>query len=243
MYREVYAGRYYELWQQPAHPSTRVVEHLSLGDSTRYPYCGNASTPAPHGYLCPVAPAAVPSCSRILRLAATAAVDHGALIAVARANPIVVRATDTQWSSGWDAYPPSGTLTPVAAGAFATAHLVIPHGVRGYQLWLGGSFARGFTVSVDGRRIGAVADALDPVGAYERVGAPLTLGPGTHALTVTYPNANLSPGNADSEEYTSLSAIALSPPSSQMRLLTLKPDRARSLCGRSLDWIEAVAPA
>jgi hypothetical protein len=243
IFREVYAGRYYELWQQPAQPATRVIEHLGLGDTVSDPYCGNASSPAPHGYLCAIAPAAVPSCSRVLGLAATAAVDHGELVAYARPNPIVVRGTDTQWSTGWDAYPPSGTLTPIAGGASATAHIVIPHGVSDYQLWLGGSFARGFTVSVDGRRIGSVADALDPVGAYERVGSPLTLRPGTHAITITYPNANLSPGNADSEEYTSLSEIALSPPDSQMRLLTVKPALARTLCGRLLDWIEVVTPA
>ena len=243
IFREVYAGRYYELWQQPAHPTTRVIEHVGLGDTVTDPYCGNASSPAPHGYLCAIAPATVPSCSKVLALAATAAADHGELVAFARPNPIVVRGTDTQWSSGWDAYPPSGTLTPIAGGASATAHIVIPHGVSGYQLWLGGSFARGFTVSVDGRRIGAIADALDPVGAYERVGSPLTLRPGTHAITITYPNANLSPGNADSEEYTSLSEIALSPPDSQMRLVTVKPALARSLCGRLLDWIEVVTPA
>jgi len=242
IFREVYAGRYYELWQQPAHAATRVIEHVGLGDTVTDPYCGNASSPAPHGYLCAVAPAAVPSCSKVLGLAATAAADHGELVAFARPNPIVVRGTDTQWSTGWDAYPPSGTLTPIAGGASATAHIVIPHGVSGYQLWLGGSFARGFTVSVDGRRIGAIADALDPVGAYERVGSPLTLRPGTHAITITYPNANLSPGNADSEEYTSLSEIALSPPDSQMRLVTVKPALARSLCGRLLDWIEVVTP-
>ena len=243
IFREVYAGRYYELWQQPAHPTTRVIEHVGLGDTVTDPYCGNASSPAPHGYLCAIAPATVPSCSKVLALAATAAADHGELVAFARPNPIVVRGTDTQWSSGWDAYTPSGTLTPIAGGASATAHIVIPHGVSGYQLWLGGSFARGFTVSVDGRRIGAIADALDPVGAYERVGSPLTLRPGTHAITITYPNANLSPGNADSEEYTSLSEIALSPPDSQMRLVTVKPALARSLCGRLLDWIEVVTPA
>ena len=244
IYREVYAGHYYELWQQPAHAATRVIEHLGLGDTVSDPYCGNASAPQPHGYLCAIAPAAVPSCSKVRALAATAAADHGELAAFARPNPIVLRATDTQWSSsGWDAYTPSGTLTPLAAGASATAHVLIAHGAHDYQLWLGGSFGRGFTVSVDGRRIGAVADALDPVGAYERVGAPLTLRPGTHAITITYPNGNLAPGNADSEEYTSLSEIALSPPDSQMRLLTVSPARARSLCGRLLDWIEVVTPA
>jgi hypothetical protein len=154
----------------------------------------------------------------------------------------VLRGTDTQWSSGWLSDVASGTLTPTTAGATATAHVVIPHTAKGYQLWLGGSFARGLTVSIDGQRIGAVADALDPVGAYERIGSPLTLVPGTYAITLTYPKANLSPGNADTEDYTSLTAIALSPPSTTGQMVTVTPARARSLCGRSLDWLEVVAP-
>jgi hypothetical protein len=241
-YTRVYAGRYYELWQQPAHPSERLIEHVPLGDTTSDAYCGNASN-APHSPLCPIAPAAVPSCASVLALAATASADHGELHAYLRPNPIVLRGTDTQWSgSGWLSDLPSGTLTPTAAGASATAHVVIPHLARDYQLWLGGSFARGFSVSINGRRIGAVADTLDPVGAYERIGSPLTLAPGTYAITVTYPSATLAPGSADSEDYTSLSAIALSPPSTTAQLVAVKPAQARSLCGRSLDWIEVVAP-
>ena len=40
-----------------------------------------------------------------------------------------------------------------------------------------------------------------------------------------------------------LSAIALAPPAGEGRLLRVAPARARTLCGRSLDWIEVVAPA
>jgi hypothetical protein len=240
-YRRVYAGRYYELWQQPAHPIERVVEHLPLGDTLRDAYCGRASN-APYSPLCPIAPAAVPGCAQIRALAATASADHGFLRAYVRPNPIVLRGTDTQWSSGWLSDVASGTLTPTTAGATATAHIVIPHTARGYQLWLGGSFARGLAVSIDGRRIGTVSDALDPVGAYERIGPPLTLTPGAHTITLTYPKANLAPGSADSEDYTSLTAIALSPPSTAARMVTVAPAQARALCSRSLDWLEVVAP-
>ena len=242
--RPVYQGRYYALWQQPARQTVRVIEHEPLGDTLHDAYCGNASPGAPYSPLCPIAPAALPSCTMVRSLASTAAADGGELLAYERPNPIVVRGTDTQWSaSGWLSSPQTGTLTAAASGATATAHIVVRHAARDYQLWLGGSFGRGFTVSLDGRPVGSVADALDPPGAYERIGSPLTLQAGTHAITITYPGANLSPGNADSEYYTSLFAIALSPPSSQMHYVEVKPARAQSLCGRSLDWIEVVAPA
>jgi hypothetical protein len=156
------------------------------------------------------------------------------LRAYERTNPIVVRVP--------------GTLGPTAAGASATARIKIPDGVKGWELWLGGSFVRGFDVAVDGHPIGAVADQLEPLGAYEQVGPSLTLTPGVHSVTVTFPSANLSPGNADldSSRLDQLTAIALSPPlypaSGSGTMLTVAASDAQALCGRSLDWIEIVKP-
>jgi hypothetical protein len=249
IYTLIWSGRYYQLWQQPAHPALRVIQHEPLGDSLTDAYCGAASN-APFNPLCPIAPASVPPCTEVTSLAATAAHDDAELRAYQRTNPIVLRATQTQWPGFWaddhdSTGAPEDTLTPTGPGS-AVAHIEIPHGVTDYQLWLGGSFARGFEVSVDGHHIGGVADQLDPPGVYEMVGKPLTLGPGVHTITVTYPTANLSPGNADSEEYTVLSEIALSPPlypaKGAGKMLMVKPNDARTLCGRSLDWIEIVKP-
>jgi hypothetical protein len=103
---------------------------------------------------------------------------------------------------------------------------------------------RGFTVSVDGRAIGDAADQLNPIGAYVPVGEPLSLAAGAHAITVTDRGETLAPGSAVAYPlvYDALSAIALSPPTSQARYVTVKPAQASTLCGRSLDWIEVVAP-
>jgi hypothetical protein len=240
----VWSGRFYQLWEQPARPATRVIEHMPLGDSLNDAYCGAAENVTPRiSPLCPIAPASVPVCSAVLALGQRAAAAHGELLAYERPNPVVLRATNTQWSAGWNADTVGQSLQPTTAGATAIAHIVFPHRAAGYQLWLGGSFARGFVVSVDGRRIGSVAGALDPIGGFERVGVPLTLAPGTHTITVTYPDAGLSPGSADIEQYTQLGSIALAPPASTARYVRVQPAQARQLCGRTLDWIEAVAPA
>jgi hypothetical protein len=240
----VWSGHYYQLWQQPAHPTVRVVVHEPLGDTLNDAYCGMAQnvTP-PDSPLCPIAPAAVPACSEVSSLGSQAAADGGQLLAYERPNPIVVRATNTRWLSGWAPDPASGTLVPTAAGATATAHIVIARTIRDYQLWLGGSFGRGFVVHVDGRLLGSVADNLNPPGGYNEIGSPLTLAPGGHTITVTYPQETLAPGSTDDESYTSLFAIALAPPSSLMHYVEVSPARARTLCGRSLDWIEVIAPA
>jgi hypothetical protein len=98
-------------------------------------------------------------------------------------------------------------------------------------------------VSVDGRPLGSVSNQLNPPGDYNRIGGPLTLQPGRHTITVTYPDDNLSPGSADSELYTSLFAIALAPPTTQMHYVAVSAAHAQSLCGHLMDWIEVVAPA
>jgi hypothetical protein len=241
----VWQGRYYQLWEQPAHPAHKVIQHYLLGDNVNDAYCGNASN-APPQSLCPVAPAAVPVCSQVRALAATAASDDGELLAYERTNPLVVRASDTDYTpSDWIINAPS--IGPVAAdaGATATWTLKLSHAIADYQLWLGGTFSRGFDVRVDGSRIGSISDALDPVGAYERVGAPLRLAAGTHTIVVIYHGESaLAPGSADGEQptYDALTAIVLAPPVSQAHYLTVSPAHASELCGRSLDWIEVIAP-
>ena len=65
---------------------------------------------------------------------------------------------------------------------------------------------------------------------------------GVHTFTLTYPHSDLTPGSGN-DLFTTLTAIALEPTDGALtQLLTVAPRQAQSLCGRSLDWIEVVAP-
>ncbi|HLW94053.1 MAG TPA: hypothetical protein VKS25_01625 [Solirubrobacteraceae bacterium] len=239
----VWSGRYYQLWQQPLHPSERVLEHVPLGDTTTYLYCGNAEAPATPLSDCSIQPAAVPLCRQVRTLAATASREHAELLAFERTNPYVVRATQTVYAPPqWYIFGPN--LSPAATGASATATITLTHAVHGYRVWLGGGFQRGFDVSVDGHGIGSISDALDPPGAYEQVGPALDLPAGKHTITATFPSEGLGPGSADTEAtYTELFAIALAPPIGQGSYVQTTPARAAAtLCGHTLDWLEIVAP-
>jgi hypothetical protein len=122
------------------------------------------------------------------------------------------------------------------------AHIAVDHDDR-YALWLGGSFARGFDVAVDGRSVGRVKNELANIGMSVRV-ADIDLSAGTHTFAFTYPHGDLTPGSADSEHQTLLSAISLQPMhGATSELLSVPPSAAASLCGRPLDWIEIVAPS
>lgn len=237
IYRLRWQGTYYQLWQRPAHPTATILEHVPLGDSTTDPFCGQSTA----GYepVCPTQPVGVASCRLVKRLAATASREHAELVAYQRPAPVVALADQTRWPSAWAHDPSAHTLTPTAPGTLI-ARIRVDGGQR-YALWLGGSFARGFQVSLDGRRLGQVEDQLQNLGQFIEVGQRRIL-PGIHTITLTYPQASLAPGSGAKE--TLLSAIVLEPlqvPAST--ILTVTPQHAGTLCGRSLDWIELVGRA
>ncbi len=235
-YRLVWQGDYYDLWQRPAHPSTTVLEHIPLGESATLPYCG-ASQNAEFKPLCSIDPVAIPPCAQIHELGERAAADDARLVAYQRPEPIVARGDQTLWPGLWLHDPASRTLTAVASGK-DVAHIAVSESQR-YGLWLGGSFSRGFEVSVDGRHVGTVKNALSSIGGYIHV-ADVFLEDGVHTFTFTYPDPNLAPGSGDNTS-TSLSAISLDPTQPASKLISVAPAQAGRLCGRPLDWIEIVA--
>jgi hypothetical protein len=237
IYRLVWRGTYYELYQRPAVPGQRIVLHLPLGDQATYPYCGAAENAATLP-LCSIAPAAVPACSEVQRLARLAQAAHGSLVAYQRPLPVVVRGDDVQWPGQWIHDDVGHSLTANAPGT-AVAHIVLPD-TQTYELWLGGLFSRGFRVAVDGRPLGLVANQIFDIDGYVPV-ARLDLKAGVHTVSITYPRAGLGPGSGDNS-YTTLDEIAfqqLERPATQT--LQVPPSQAGTLCGRPLDWIEVVA--
>jgi hypothetical protein len=234
-----WAGAFYELWQRPATPAVRVIVHDPLGDSNQYEWCGNASSGASRAR-CSVQSEAVPSCPRIRALGALAARAGGSLAAVQRAPDTVVRASQADVPSGWAVDVAAERVTPSAPGTLR-AHVSLT-ARRRYAVWLGGSFARGFDVSVDGHPLGRVKDQLSMLGQWVQVG-DLDLFAGPHEVDVRFPQADLMPGSGDTRN-TLLDAIALAPAGGDTgQMLTVAPARAAQLCGRSLDWVEVVVPA
>jgi hypothetical protein len=236
-YELVWQGQYYDLWQRPESPSTTILEHIPLGESDEIPYCGAAEGVESAVPNCSANPVATPKCSEIHEIADRAAESGAHLVAYQRPEPIVVRADETVWPGAWLYDPASHTLTANEPGQ-VVSHINL-NVSRPYGLWLGGSFTRGFEVSVDGQHLGTVKDQIQPIGGYAHV-ADLFLAAGVHTITLTYPEPDLTPGDANNS-YTSLNAISLEPLKPPSKLLSVPTDKAGSLCGRPLDWIEIVA--
>jgi hypothetical protein len=182
----------------------------------------------------------VPSCQLIEGLARQALAERGRLVAYSRPEPIVARGDQTLWPGRWYHDAAAHTLTPTVPGQ-AISHIALASS-QTYELWLGGSFTRGFELSVDGRYVGHVKDELAAINGYAHV-ADMRLAAGVHTVAITYPRPDLTPGSAEGD-LTSLSEITFEPSEApSTSLLTAPPTRARALCGLPLDWIEIVTSA
>jgi hypothetical protein len=147
----------------------------------------------------------------------TLAVVDGArqLATVARKNPIAVLAAR-----------PSGVQE-----AF-----VVPAPGR-YSLWLAGSRRARADVYVDGRRLGSAAAHFERTGQYEQLGT-VALGPGVHTIRIGLDSRFLDPGTG-APDY-GLGPLVVAPADQRRSVTTADPPAAGWLCGRTLDWVEAL---
>jgi hypothetical protein len=215
-YKLVWQGRYYEVWQRPDPSTPQVLEHLGLGDALHV--------------------AAVPSCADVLRLGTVAAKAGGRLVAAPRTNSVLLGLAATQHPVGWSSDSTGQTVVPTSAGVL-TASISLPAGGR-YTVWLGGSFARTVTISIDGRRVGSLRNMLTETGQWTSFGS-LRLRAGRHTVTLRYGGSELTPGSGAGPFALGPLAFSLNQPE---QLVSVAATNARSLCGHTLDWVEAVGP-
>jgi hypothetical protein len=214
-YKLVWQGRYYEVWQRSEPSTPQVLEHLGLGDASHA--------------------AAMPACADVIRLGEVAAKAGGRLVAVPRTNGIMLPLAATEHPAGWSSDSTGQTVVPTSAGVLGGRITV---GASGrYAVWLGGSFARTVTISIDGHRVGSLGNMLSEMGQWAPFGS-LRWGAGSHKVTLRYGGSQLAPGSG-AGPFT-LGPLALSSAQPSENLVSVSPADARSLCGRELDWIEAV---
>jgi hypothetical protein len=210
----VWKRRYYEVWQQDALPGPRIVSHLSLGTGLQ--------------------PAATAPCQDVLRLAAQVR-GSGRLAAVVRTPAIVIELSQTVHPADWQSGANPAVLLP-RAGSIEAGVQVSTAGR--YGVWIGGSFRRRLEVLVDGRSVGAHRDQLNNDGQYTPLGDAV-LSPGVHRVTLRYGGADLRPGSGGPPF--PLGPLVLSRATADRPVTYVDPANARTLCGKSLDWVEALA--
>ena len=215
-YQLVLRGRYYDVWQRPATGYPNVLEHVPLGDDG--------------------APSAVPPCSTVRRVAATAAADHGEVAAATTPNPIFVPLAAGTLPPGWVGSPGAPDYVTPSGSATLLAKVQVPQAGL-YSVWLNGMFGiwRHVSVGIDGSHVGTV----DESGSLYAPLGTVHLTAGTHYVTLSYGSPLLAPGGA--APIYQLGPLALSPAGLPAPVDYVSPAKATSLCGRPLDWLEAVS--
>jgi hypothetical protein len=160
--------------------------------------------------------AAVPRCAEVLRLARKAEAASGYLVTATRPEAIPV-------------------VTPLLSGT-ASARIAAPDAGR-YTAWLAGDWFGRSSVEVDGHEVGAKREELNWPGLYTDVGS-VELGAGPHNVALTYDTGGWHPGSGGPPF--SFGPLTLSRQDAREPVLRVAPAASRSLCGRRLDWIEAV---
>ena len=216
-YRLAWHGNYYEEWQRSA-TTPPIVNHLSLGGAQ--------------------SPGAVPPCANVLAMASQVP-SGGSLAAVIRQRPTVIPLVTNHMPTGWVASAGvAGSVLPGKPGSIDLGAIVPRSGV--YSLWLGGSFSPLLRVYVDGRLVASRRNALEWE-EYQRLGR-VSLSAGTvHDVRLVYDGADLHPGSADTPS--PIGPLVLAQQLDDAPVTYVAPTAARSLCGKYLDWVEALGPA
>jgi hypothetical protein len=231
-YRLTFADRFWEVWQRPARLRRTVIWHLPLGDATH--------------------PGAIADCATVTRLARRRGVDE--LLAEPVENPLVVGLARSSHPAAWAAQ--GEALAPSGAGTARLAVQVLSAGR--YTVWLGGSTRGPLSISLDGHLVGSALQEIQESGQYIPFGA-LTLRPGRYTVALRYGGQQWRPGTGGPPE--AIGPLVLRregqagdeatarqprvPPIAgeavaREPLIALAPGDARSLCRRTLDWVEGV---
>jgi hypothetical protein len=164
VYRLVWKGRRYEVWQRPE-PAPIVASHLSLGNALQ--------------------PGGVVSCERVLRMARL-----GRVVGAAREANILVPLASRILPSGWTSAA-GGEVLPADSGTLSVPFVVQRPGR--YRLWVGGSTRGGLRAGLDSEPVGSISEQLQNAGQWLELGTR-RLTSGRHTLTLAISLGPLAPG-------------------------------------------------
>lgn len=229
-FRLVWRGRYYELWQQ-VRQDRPVLNHVALGSGPQ--------------------PAGTPKCS-LVRAVARQAGRNGQVATVERTPAIIGKLSPAPvWQVPIKSEKPvpddlrtgsvKGTVTVPVSGK--------------YTLWTTGSFNRRIELLVDGQPVDAERREQNGIyGAFYLLIGSRELAAGRHSVELRYGeegalhpgiggHAALAPGFADQPRQLIFGPLVLRRDDVTAPVTYVASSRAGSLCGRRLDWLEAVGPA
>jgi len=218
-YYLAWSGRYYDVWRRTP-GAAAIISHLSLGSRLQ--------------------PAGVPDCKAVMHLASLASAAHGVLATVFRPEAIVIQPSGVIGVPKHFIPHDYGELYGLVHKTNAYKK-ILPFTVRSggkYKVWVGGSFSSTLTAKLDGHRIGRQRNQTEWPGNFLYFGkAHLTRG--SHTLEIKHSGPDWGPGSAAAESF-GLGPFVIAQGTDDRNFTKVQPKAARSLCGKSLDWVEAL---
>ena len=216
-FRRWWQGRYYDVWKRRSDSST-IIDHLSLGSRWQ--------------------PAAVPECSAVMNLAHRAAAVGGFLATVVRPPAIVIEGSGrTELPKQWYKYGQTPDLFRATNAYSRVFDFKVPSRGR-YDVWVGGSFSSTLTMYLDRKKVGEQSNQTEWPGTFLPFGSAV-LTRGTHTIGIFHAGPGLAPGSAANQPF-GVGPFVVAQETDTNSVSYVQPNKARSLCGRSLDWVEAL---
>jgi hypothetical protein len=107
-----------------------------------------------------------------------------------------------------------------------------------YTAWIAGDWFGNASISIDGHRVGSLREELNWPGLYTDLGStPLTAG--SHLIAVSYEPGGWRPGSGGTPFAFGPAALSRFDDEREA-VIHVAPANAGSLCGRRLDWVEAL---
>ena len=214
----VYEGTSYDVWHRDAGRSP-VLRHQGTG--TR------------------LDAAAQPPCEAIEDLAGVARKAGGRLAYVPRTPvPVFQPGAATRFPGQWSVDTGDADAVRVDGQGNVDGQIVVPRAGT-YRLWLEASLTRSLRVQIGNGRPLELHPTMNPRRSVASM-ATVRLPAGTLPVRVDVPGGSPAPGDGGRNRILGPIYLTTSADPSAAPIRTLDPARWRSLCGRTVDWVEAV---
>jgi hypothetical protein len=216
-YRLAWSGHFYDVWQRDQ-TAPQVLKHIGFGTG--------------------IQPTGTPTCPEVAKLARIAARKGALLSAVLRQPPLGFELGAVQHPTGWVPDLATNGLYPTGAGDVEAALEVRTAGR--YRVWMGGYTPGSLTITIDGRPVGSLDHRIELPGEYFPLDS-IYLTAGQHTVVLHYTRPLLQPGSTSGVNLLPMGPVIVSENTENVPVERVAPSRARSLCGKPLDWIEILA--
>jgi hypothetical protein len=212
-YKLMYELQNYEVWEKDLN-SPQILQHISYGNDNN--------------------PGSTPRCIDLVALSKSAP-QGSRFAAVTRTPNLNLDLNQSSLPLNWSPGNSSGSVVPKGNGGIESQVTVSQPG--NYSIWVGGSYRGKVNLVIDGKDAYASSAQINHSNSYIQLGT-IFLTTGTHRIQFTYTTSLFSPGSGGPSF--EVGPVVFSHSSANLPVKIIAPSQLKSLCGKSIDWIEEI---